>query len=83
MEILVTITDTLTEHLQPEEPTAKQQLQRLLLEEAVAALYRAGKLITGCKFSVAQMLCSSAQIEGNRIRRERCAEKNAWDSEPA
>src|SRR2546425_12856884 len=39
--------------------------------------------VTGCKFSVAQMLCSSAQIEGNRIRRERCAEKNAWDSEPA
>ena len=39
--------------------------------------------LTGCKFSVARMLCSSAQIEGNRIRRERCAEKNAWDSEPA
>ena len=39
--------------------------------------------ITGCKFSVAQMLCSSAQREGNRIRRERCAEKNAWDSEQA
>jgi len=39
--------------------------------------------LTGCKFSVAQMLCSSAQIEGNRLRRERCAEKNAWDSEPA
>jgi len=39
--------------------------------------------VTGCKFSVAQMLCSSAQREGNRIRRERCAEKNAWDSEPA
>ena len=44
MEILVTIPDTLTEHLQPEEPTAKHQLQRLLLEEAVAALYRAGKM---------------------------------------
>jgi len=44
MEILVTIPDTLTEHLQPEEPTAKHQLQRLLLEEAVAALYRAGKI---------------------------------------
>jgi len=44
MEILVTIPDTLTEHLQPEEPTVKHQLQRLLLEEAVAALYRAGKL---------------------------------------
>jgi hypothetical protein len=39
--------------------------------------------ITGCKFSVAQMLRSSAQREGNRIRRERCAKKNAWDSEPA
>ena len=25
MEILVTIPDTLTEHLQPEEPTAKRQ----------------------------------------------------------
>jgi hypothetical protein len=44
MEILVTIPDTLTEHLQPEEPTARHQLQRLLLEEAVAALYRAGKI---------------------------------------
>src|SRR5438309_4056165 len=32
--------------------------------------------LTGCKFSVAQMLRSSAQIEGNCIRRERCAEKN-------
>ena len=39
--------------------------------------------LTGCKFSVAQMLRSSAQIEGDRIRRERCAKKNAWDSEPA
>lgn len=46
MEILVTIPDTLTEHLQPEEPTAKHQLQQLLLEEAVAALYRTGKLTT-------------------------------------
>ena len=44
MEILVTIPDTFTEHLQPEEPTTKHQLQRLLLEEAVAALYRAGKI---------------------------------------
>ena len=44
MEILVTIPDTLTEHLQPEEPTAKHQLLRLLLEEAGAALYRAGKI---------------------------------------
>jgi hypothetical protein len=40
-------------------------------------------VVTGCKFSVAQMLRSSAQIEGDRIRRERCAKKNAWDSEPA
>jgi hypothetical protein len=29
------------------------------------------------------MLRSSAQIEGNRIRREQCAKRNAWDSEPA
>jgi hypothetical protein len=40
-------------------------------------------LLTGCKFSVAQTLYSSAQIEGHRLRRERCAEKNAWDSELA
>jgi hypothetical protein len=46
MEILVTIPDTLTEHLQPEEPTAKHPLQQLLLAEAVAALYRTGKLTT-------------------------------------
>ena len=39
--------------------------------------------ITGCKFSIAQMRRSSAQIEGNRIRREQCAEKNERDSEPA
>ena len=39
--------------------------------------------ITDCKFSVAQMLRSSAQGEGNRIRREWYAQKNAWDSEPA
>ena len=61
--------------------------------EAAAALQRKmhpvqsllpwSSAITGCKFSVVQMLWSSAQIEGNRIRRERCAEKNAWDSEPA
>jgi hypothetical protein len=38
MEILVTIPDTFTEHLQPEEPTTKHQLQRLLLEEAVISL---------------------------------------------
>src|SRR5437867_10100721 len=42
-----------------------------------------GSELTGCKFSVAQMLRSSAQIEGDRIRPERCAQKNAWDSEPA
>src|SRR6266516_3821862 len=30
-----------------------------------------------------QMLRSSAQIEGDRIRRERCAKKNAWVSEQA
>src|SRR5881396_333346 len=42
-----------------------------------------GMQLTGCKFSVAQMLRSSAQIEGNHIRRERCAKKNVWDSEPA
>jgi len=40
-------------------------------------------VLTGCKFSVTQMLRSSAQIEGNRIRRELWAKKNAWDSEPA
>jgi len=39
--------------------------------------------VTGCKFSVAPMLRSSAQIAGNRLRRERCAKKKAWDSEPA
>jgi hypothetical protein len=44
MAILVTIPDTLMEHLQPEEPTVKPPLQRVLLEEAVAALYRAGKI---------------------------------------
>jgi TnpA family transposase len=39
--------------------------------------------LTGCKFSVARMLRSSAQREGDRIRQERCTQKNAWDSEPA
>jgi hypothetical protein len=39
--------------------------------------------ITGRKFSVAQMLRFSAQIEGNRNRRGRGAQKNASDSEPA
>ena len=39
--------------------------------------------ITGCKFSAAQMLRSSAQREGDGIRRERYAKKNAGDSEPA
>src|SRR5882724_10057237 len=48
----------------------------------VKALSALRTYITGCKFSVAQMLRSSAQIEGNRLRRARCAQKNAWDSEP-
>ena len=39
MEIMVTIPDSL-----PNEPAARQTLQRLLLEEAVAVLYRAGKI---------------------------------------
>src|SRR5438045_2617227 len=39
--------------------------------------------ITGCKFSVAQILLASAQREGSSIRPEECTEKNAWDSEPA
>ena len=43
MEIQVTIPDTLTEHLQPEEPTAKHQLQQLLLEEAVTAYIASAK----------------------------------------
>ena len=47
------------------------------------AVERTAYLITGCKFSVVQVLRSSAQIEGNRIRRERCAKRNAWESEPA
>ena len=34
------------------------------------------------KFFVAQTLLAAAQEEGHSIRRERCAEKNAWDSEP-
>ena len=46
-------------------------------------LGRRSKVLTGCKFSVAQMLHFSAQIKGNRIRRGRGAKKNAWDSEPA
>jgi hypothetical protein len=44
MEILVTIPDTLAEQLQPEMPAAKDALQRVLLEEVAAALYRVGKL---------------------------------------
>src|SRR5688572_3731378 len=44
---------------------------------------RFGLYMTGCKFSVGQMLRSLAQIEGDGIRREWCAKKNAWDSEPA
>ena len=44
MDIHVTIPDALTEQWPPEESVAKQTLQRLLLEEAVAELYRAGKM---------------------------------------
>lgn len=44
MEILLTIPDTLTEQLRPGMPAAKDALQRALLEEAAAALYRVGKL---------------------------------------
>lgn len=44
MAILVTMPDTLTEHLQPEEPTVKHPLQRVLLAEVVAALYRASEI---------------------------------------
>jgi hypothetical protein len=44
MEILVTIPDTLTEQLQPDAATVRPMLQRVVLEEAVAALYRAGKI---------------------------------------
>src|SRR6266581_2766537 len=38
--------------------------------------------LTGCKFSVAQMRLASAPRESYSIRREWCAEKNVWDSEP-
>lgn len=44
MEILVTIPDKLAEQVQPGVPAAKEALQRVLLEEAAAALYRVGKL---------------------------------------
>jgi hypothetical protein len=44
MEILVTIPEALTAQWQPDAPPAKDALQRVLLEEAAAALYRVGKL---------------------------------------
>ena len=44
MEILVTIPDTLTEQVRPDAPDARDALQRVVLEEAAAALYRVGKL---------------------------------------
>lgn len=39
-------------------------------------------LLTGCKFSIVQMRLDAAQREGDRIRREQCAEKNVRDFEP-
>src|SRR2546427_685733 len=42
--------------------------------------------LVGCSASNiadAAILRTSAQIEGYSSRRERCAEKKAWDSEPA
>jgi len=57
----------------------KEKIATLLCQENTHQYIR----LTGCKFSVAPMLRSSAQREGNRIRRERCAKKNAWDTEPA
>jgi hypothetical protein len=66
--------------LDPAYAAARAEVRRLSVgEDGTLSV----KVITGCKFSVAQMLRSSAQIEGNRIRRERCAKKNAWGSEPA
>lgn len=44
MEILLTIPETLTEHIQRDTPAAKAAWQRVVLEEAAAALYRAGTL---------------------------------------
>src|SRR5262245_39248952 len=52
-------------------------------QKAEALGYESVWILTGCKFSVAQRLRSSAQIEGDRIRQERGAKKNAWDSETA
>ena len=44
MEILLTIPETLTEDLRRDAPAAKATWQRVVLEEAAAALYRAGTL---------------------------------------
>ena len=44
MEILLTIPETLTEQIQRDAPAAKEAWQRVVLEEAAAALYRAGTL---------------------------------------
>lgn len=44
MEILLTIPETLTEDIQRDAPSAKAAWQRVVLEEAAAALYRAGTL---------------------------------------
>ncbi len=44
MEILVTIPDTSVAQFHPDSPTAKDALQRVLLEETAAALYRVGQL---------------------------------------
>ena len=60
---------------------AGEDQRERLLRVLAAATFLIFFQVTGCKFSVAQMLCSSAQIEGNRIRRERCAKKKVWDSE--
>jgi delta 1-pyrroline-5-carboxylate dehydrogenase len=44
MEILLTIPEKLTEQIQRDAPAAKEAWQRVVLEEAAAALYRAGTL---------------------------------------
>lgn len=44
MEILLTIPETVTKDLQRDVPAAKAAWQRIVLEEAAAALYRAGTL---------------------------------------
>lgn len=44
MEILVTLPDTSVAQFDPDVPTAKDALQRVLLEETAAALYRVGQL---------------------------------------